>query len=368
MIKKVSINNLAVFQGFDWDKEVVDEQGTVCAFRAINVIYGRNYSGKTSLSRILRAMETGELSDKYQNPSFSVTFADGSMSDHNSLISHGKKIRVFNEDFVRDNLRFTINPDESIEPFAILGDDNNKIEKEIEAIESELGSKESGKETGLYAQQTTTKTKFNKASQERKKAIDALEKQLSDKATGRKIGIKYKPERFGDQNYNIQKLRTDIETVLDANYRPPNDKQLAQCEKLITEKNLQPIPPFRRPSLNIASLADKAEVLVTKKISESNKIEELIKDAVMNRWVNDGRIHHKGKRTNCAFCGNPISEDRWSKLEMHFDEESEKLEKDIVSLIAQIDAEKNSVTSALSINNALFYSSFHGRLDELTGR
>ncbi|HOP40960.1 MAG TPA: AAA family ATPase, partial [Geobacteraceae bacterium] len=116
MIKKVSINNLAVFQGFDWDKEVVDEQGTVCAFRAINVIYGRNYSGKTSLSRILRAMETGELSDKYQNPSFSVTFADGSMSDHNSLISHGKKIRVFNEDFVRDNLRFTINPDESIEP------------------------------------------------------------------------------------------------------------------------------------------------------------------------------------------------------------------------------------------------------------
>ena len=367
MIKKISINNLAVFQGFDWDKEVVDEQGKVCAFKAINVIYGRNYSGKTSLSRILRAMETGKLSDKYQNPSFSVTYVDGSNSEHNNLISHGRKIRVFNEDFVRDNLRFITNPDDSIEPFAILGDDNNKIEKEIETLESELGSKEEGNETGLYAQQNTAKTVFNNLSQEHKRSNDVLEEQLGNKATDRKIGIKYKPERFGDQNYNIQKLRTEIEKVLNETYLPPNDKLLAQYEKLITEKTLQPIPPFRRPSLNISNLSGKSEVLVNKKISESDKIEELVKDAVVNRWVNDGRNHHKGKRTNCAFCGNQISEDRWAKLEMHFDEESEKLEKDISSLIAQIDAEKNTVNSAMVINNTHFYSRFHVRLDELAG-
>ncbi|KAA0888138.1 AAA family ATPase [Oryzomonas rubra] len=366
MITKISINNLAVFKEFDWDKEVVDALGHICTFKSINVIYGRNYSGKTSLSRILRAMETGELSDKYQNPSFLVKFADGSKSNHNSLISHGRKIRVFNEDFVRDNLRFITNPDDSIEPFAILGDDNNKIEKEIEALESELGSNEGGKETGLYAQQVAANTEFKNASHEYKKANDALEKQLGDKATDRSIGIKYKPERFGDQNYNIQKLRTDIEKVLNASYRPPNEMQLAQFEKLITEKTLLPIPPFRRPSLNIKSLADNTEALVTKKISESDKIEELIKDAVVNRWVNDGRAHHKGKRANCAFCGNPISEDRWAKLEKHFDEESEKLEKDICSLISKIDTEKNMVNSVLSINKALFYSNFHEKLDELT--
>lgn len=367
MIKKLSINNLAVFQGFDWDKEVIDEQGKVCTFKAINVVYGRNYSGKTSLSRIFRAMKTGKLSDKYQNPSFSVTFGDGSKSEHNNLSSHGKKIRVFNEDFVRDNLRFISNPDDSIESFAILGDDNNKIEKEIEALESELGSKEGGKESGLYAQQITAKTEFDNARQEHKKANDALEKQLGDKATDRKIGIKYKPERFGDQNYNIQKLKTDIERVVDVNYRPPNNEQLAQYERLITEKTLQPIPPFHRPSLNIRSLVDKAEALVTMKISESDKIEELVKDAVMNRWVNDGRTHHKGKRAICAFCDNPISEDRWEKLEKHFDKESEKLEQGIDSLITQIDAEKITITSALSINTTHFYSSFHGRLDELAG-
>ena len=40
-----------------------------------------------------------------------------------------------------------------------------------------------------------------------KKSNDDLERELGDKATNRTIGIRYKPERFGDQNYNIQKLK-----------------------------------------------------------------------------------------------------------------------------------------------------------------
>jgi wobble nucleotide-excising tRNase len=147
MIRKIkSIGNLGVFNGFEWDKEVCNESGNVMDFQTINIIYGRNYSGKTTLSRILRAMETGQLSDKFDNPSFSIALADGTQVTQTTLLGHGKAVRVFNEDFVRANLRFITNPDDSIEPFAILGDDNNKIEKEIETLEAELGSKEEGKE------------------------------------------------------------------------------------------------------------------------------------------------------------------------------------------------------------------------------
>lgn len=365
-IKRIdSIKNMAVFQDFRWATSVRDEGNSVAEFKKINILYGRNYSGKTTLSRILRAMETGNLSDKFENPSFVLTFVDGTQATQGALTGHGKKIRVFNEDFVRDNLRFITNPDDSIEPFAILGDENNKIEKEIEALESELGSKEEGSQTGLYAEKIKATTVFEKTRQEHKKANDDLEKQLADKATDRKIGIKYKPERFGDQNYNIQKLKTDIGKVQDANYQPSTDDQLAKYEKLIIEKTLQPISPFRAPSLNISTLVDEAEVLVIKKISESDKIEELVKDAVLNRWVSDGRVHHKSKRDNCGFCGNLITEDRWKNLEKHFDEESEKLEKDIEGVIARIDVEKNTVSSALSIDKSRFYSKFHERLDEL---
>jgi len=365
-IKKIdSIQNMAVFQDFSWTLSVRDKGNSVAEFKKINIIYGRNYSGKTTLSRILRAMETGKLSDKFENPSFVLTFVDDTQATQGTLTGHGRKIRVFNEDFVRDNLRFITNPDDSIEPFAILGDDNNKIEKEIEALESELGSKEEGNQTGLYAEKIKATSVFEKTKQVHKKADERLEEQLSNKATDKRIGIKYKPERFGDQNYNIQKLKTDIGKICDANYQSPTDEQLAQYERLITEKTLQPISSFRAPSLNISTLADEAEVLVIKRISESDKIEELVKDAVLNRWVSDGRVHHKSKRDNCAFCSNPITEDRWKKLETHFDEESERLEKDIEEIMSKIDEEKNTVSTTLSIDRSLFYSKFHERLNEL---
>ena len=56
-IKK--IKNLAVFEDYNWDEHVKDKNGSVQNFKDINIIYGRNYSGKTTLSRIFRAFETG---------------------------------------------------------------------------------------------------------------------------------------------------------------------------------------------------------------------------------------------------------------------------------------------------------------------
>lgn len=61
-------------------------------------------------------------------------------------------MRVFNKDFIKDNLRFIYNQDEIIEPFAILGDNNATIEVEISKIEAELGSNKDGKETVLFVQ------------------------------------------------------------------------------------------------------------------------------------------------------------------------------------------------------------------------
>lgn len=366
MIKKIKlIGNLGIFKNFDWDKEVLDGSGKTIDFKEINIFYGRNYSGKTTLSRIFRAMESGELSDKFERPSFTVSFSDSTQVTQNSLTIHGKQVRVFNEDFVRDNLRFITNPDDNIESFAILGDDNNKIEKEIEALQAELGSKMEGQETGLYAQQASAKAAYRKAFQEHKIASDALEDQLKTKATDKAVGIRYKSDRFGNQNYDIRNIKLDIGAIKAADYQPPTSEEMAQYEKLISEKTLPTIPPFRSPNLNFQDLAMGAEALVVRKITESDKIEELVKDAVLNRWVNDGRTYHKGKRNKCAFCNNPISENRWQELEKHFDEESDRLEKDIDTLIARIDTEKSMTGSVLFVDKANFYSKFHNRLDEL---
>lgn len=365
-VKRIdSIKNMAVFQDFDWSSSVRDSGNNISEFRNINIFYGRNYSGKTTVSRIFRAFETGFISDKYDKPEFQISFLDKTILTQNNLSGHGKIIRVFNEDFVRDNLRFISNPDDCIESFAILGDDNNKIEKEIEELEEELGSKKEGQETGLYAEYEKATSDYKTRTNEYNTVNSQLENQLSTKATDRAIGIKYKPERFGDQNYTIAKLRSDILEVLAEEYKQLNTKEISELEKLISEKTLQSIPVFNAPSLSFLSLADQSETLIIKKVGESGKIEELVKEAILNKWVSDGCNYHKDKREKCAFCGNSITESRWSELEMHFDKESEELEKNIESLIIRIEKEKTNVNSALNINKSQFYSKYHVKIDEL---
>lgn len=362
MIKKIkSIGNLAVFKGFEWDANVRNNGGAVDTFKNINIIYGRNYSGKTSLSRIIRALEMGVLSDKYKNPEFCVKFSDKEVTQ-NTLISHGREIRVFNEDFIKENLKFIVHQDDSIQSFAILGENNNSIEAEIQIIENELGEKEQEKETGLYAKRVQVISNYNNAKIVLDNAKKALDKQLSDKATDRKYGIRYQSEIFGDQNYNVQKLGNDIRDVLSESYKQLSLEEIEQFRKLTLEQTLDEfsIPEF--PEIRLSNFVEKTKNLVEKKISASNKIEELVKNAILNRWVSEGRSYHKDKLSNCAFCGTLISDERWQELDQHFDKESKKLEDDIDILIKSVESEKEKF-SLLKSDKSKFYSKFHKRLE-----
>lgn len=359
-----SINNLAVFQNFNWDTAIRDDGNNIVLFKPINILYGRNYSGKTTLSRIVRALEIGNISDKYENPQFEVSIQDIADTTQNNLTAHGKKIRVFNEDFVKDNLRFIVNSDESITPFAIIGG-NATIEEEIQTLKHDLGSNEEANETGFYLELKNATTIANTALQAYQTENSSLSQQLSHKATNNPNGIKYKSEKFGDQNYNINKLQNDISTVLETSFLPLTDTEITEKQNLLNERTNADIPTIVKPNLNLNTLNTKAKELVTKSISSSNKIEQLLKDAILNRWVKDGRQIHKDKLEQCAFCGNDISENRWNELDSHFDEESEKLEIEINVLISQVENSIRDVDSQLQIDKSAFYSKFHSDLDRL---
>jgi wobble nucleotide-excising tRNase len=359
-----SIKNLAVFQNYIWDSFVRDGSGNVVTFKAINVIYGRNYSGKTTLSRIVRALEKGEISDKYENPEFEVSIKDTADATQVNLTAHGKKIRVFNEDFVKDNLRFIVNSDESINPFAILGG-NATIEAEITVLRDALGINDDGAESGFYLELKNAKTIADTAQQTYDTENNKLNQQLSYKATNNPDGIKYKSEKFGDQNYTKPKLETDIATVLDASYTPLSDNDVTLKLALLNERINNDIQGIPKAIIDLKSINDQTEILLTKPISSSDKIEQLVKDSILNRWVKEGRQLHKEKLEQCSFCGNDISEERWKELDSHFDEESEKLEREIETLMKEIQAKIVSLNSTLQINKSVFYSKFHKDLDRL---
>lgn len=359
-----TIKNLAVFQNFVWDSTVRDAASNVQQFKDINVIYGRNYSGKTTLSRIVRALEKGGISDKYENPEFEVCIKDLADATQTNLTSHGKKIRVFNEDFVKDNLRFIVNPDESINPFAILGG-NADLQTEIDALKLTLGKNDEGSETGFYLELKNAKEIAATSKQAYDSANSTLNQQLSYKAINNPNGIRYKADRFGDQNYNISKLKDEIAIVSEPTFTQLTDAQVIEKDTLLKERVNQDVRSLSKHTIDIPSISSKAEVLITKPISSSDKIEQLVKDAVLNRWVKDGRQHHKDKLDKCAFCGSAITEERWKELDSHFDEESEKLEKEIDALLLEIQQQISALNNCLSINKTVFYAKYYKDIDRL---
>jgi wobble nucleotide-excising tRNase len=359
------IKNLAVFQNFDWDTSLRDENNQVVTFNLINILYGRNYSGKTTLSRIIRALETGRISANYENPEFSVSIQGQADITQLNLSGHSKKIRVFNEDFIKDNLKFISNSDESIEPFAILGG-NTSLQEEIDKLNNELGENNDESPTGFYLELKNARDNYKTTKDQHSSVVNQLDGQLSQKALNRDIGIKYKPERFGDQNYNKGKLENEIQIVLKENFKAISNEEQKNLLKLLEEKPTNTISNIQPPEFSFTDIEIEAEKLISKPISESGKIEQLVKDSILNRWVKEGKNLHKDKLNDCAFCGNSISAERWADLDRHFDEESEKLNKNIEQLISQIDHEIEFSSKTLNIQKNIFYSKFHPKLDKLS--
>ncbi|KIO76829.1 hypothetical protein TH53_13000 [Pedobacter lusitanus] len=364
-IKKFKhINNLAVFQDFDWDAIIRDDKGAIVEFSPINIFYGRNYSGKTTLSRIMRALELGTISDKYEAPEFTVCIKDLSDVTQVNLSAHTKKVRVFNEDFVKENLRFISNADESIVPFAILGG-NTALEEEIKNLSNELGLEHEETPTGFYLERKNAREIYRTAKNTHETIIKQLDSKLTQKATSRETGIKYKPERFGDQNYNKTKLDADITLTLTDGFEPITDEAQQTLLILLDEKPNANIVALSRQNFSLVELSTEAELLVTKSLTASGKIEELVRNSILNKWVKEGKTLHEHKLVNCTFCGNKITEERWSALESHFDEESEKLSRGIASLMTKVEAEVSLVSDFLSFDNNAFYSKFHPNLNRL---
>jgi len=362
-IKKIdSIKNMAVFQDFRWASSLRDGGNNVAEFKRINIFYGRNYSGKTTLSRIFRALETGSISDKYSSPEFQLTFDGGSTSTQNSLSSHDQVVRVFNEDFVRDNLRFIVDDEQTINSFAILGEDNTKLEEEIEKHEAELGSEED--KSGLLGEFLGAEENFKKARKDHGDKSSELEGKLRDKANKAGTGIKHN-KSFGDANYNVPKIKTDISTVTKDTYSPLSDEQVGKFHDLLREEPKSEIPESSTFNLQYSAIDSKAKELIEKKIQASDPIQELLNDAALATWVRTGRGHHQEKRDKCAFCGSDLPEDLWEKLDKHFNQESEELRQALETLLGSIERERSRVPNLLKIKNSDFYSNFTADLDSL---
>jgi len=119
MIAKIDIERFGLFSNYYWKQHIGTENNQI--FNKMNIIYGRNYSGKTTLSRIFRCIEMKQLPNNYHNGIFTITTDNSTITNMNLVCSD--KVRVYNTDFVKENHRYRIDWDDSV-IFPQLGADD----------------------------------------------------------------------------------------------------------------------------------------------------------------------------------------------------------------------------------------------------
>lgn len=360
MIQRADVKNFGSFSNFVWANQVKHD-GQPADFKKLNILYGRNYSGKTTLSRLFRCLETGALPSKFQNPDFSIK-TDAGLISAASLGTHGFHVRVFNKDFVDEHLSFLRSENGDIQPFAVLGGDNTKVEKQIADKESNLGSVES--KTGLRYIHEEKRSKWQEKVTARDKATAERTQTLRNKANQ---DIKQSPHVYGEVNYNIDKIERDILTVQRNDINSLSENEDSGLRALLRQETLPAMNPLVPLETNLSTLHTETCRVLGKEIKPTKPIQDFLDDALLQAWAKQGIPLHREKRQTCGFCGNSLPPDLWDKLDQHFSKESQDLDNELIELLAKIDDEAVRMKALVPFEKAALYPTLQIQYVEIAG-
>ncbi len=355
MITKIDIDKFGLFENYKWDTFI----GRNEIFRRLNIIYGRNYSGKTTLSRILNSIYEKQLPLNYENGNFEVTFSDGSTLTQRNLSTTNLNynVRVYNSDFVKTNLSWLHKDDGTISPFTILGSKNIVIDTKIKEIDELLGKIEENNGL-LFELQEVLKT-YNSKKEESSVKINELDTKLTAKARE----IKNNAPIYNVPTYQIRTIKGDILEASKQGELTP--EEISELKKLLKEEEKTPITSLQEFMPDFANQLNQVNELLKKQIKPSEPIIELVNNSLLQEWVRQGIDKHKELRETCGFCGNPIDENLWEKLDAHFSKESEGLRKEIKLKIDKLEQLKVNLLDFFTLVKEEFYSNLHSQFETL---
>jgi wobble nucleotide-excising tRNase len=311
MIKSIQrIRKFGVFEDFSKTAALSD-------FVDKNIIYGWNYSGKTTLSRLFAMLTSRTLNVDFSGATFSILDHQNQSVTDATLSICTKVVEVFNSDFVASNLSWT---GSDFQPILLLGKDAAEAEKKIAPLNDYLLRCRNG-----FAA--------------KKEAIAAVDDRVAEAKTAGARHIKTNLQLVDaftavHLTNEISGLGPNLSTaqLTDAQYADDIKLALtAEKDKLKSVAQLVPPQPIL-PTL----LADALTVLAAKP-SFSKTIDYLRTNKAVSDWVECGLVLHVDKKT-CEFCGGDIAADRIAELHGHFSQDLLNHKAVIAALESRVEA------------------------------
>lgn len=332
--------NFGSYENFTWDNGLEE-------FKTINIFYGRNYSGKTTLSRIARSFELKKHNEDFLDGNFKIKLEDGSFLTQNDVIKSNLDIRVYNSDFVKENLNYLYDKKGNIKGFKSIGEEQKNIKEIIEKREKIL---------------KTRNEKLQKLENDKKEFLnDDRETKLEEKFTEKASLIATNPNYLKGYRYNKTALKKDLNIIKNNEdaYILNNEEQ-NQFIKILEDKekhNTNFNNTFNKDNFQ-GILKHSLGILEKEVIIKENLTSEL------RQWLEEGLKFHKEHLSTqqCKFCNNPLTLERIVWIENNIKDDSgekEQIEKELKDLLDNFENYKLELKKILQdIEYENFYSNY----------
>ena len=304
------IKNNGIFEDYRWHTGVPD-------FERINLIYGTNGAGKTSLARALDSLSVER--DGFNNVSIRMSNADKS-NDRISAQSHDnefERVFVFSESYVSRSHNFE--GDTQVDAVLTLGERTIEDEKRIDDLKELIETVESDLGNATKAERAADKALDGEYTSVARGVVNALSRaggEYRSNGTYNKGTVK---TRFSDSR-TTWALLADKEKAAALATVASDERQSVQTKSYSLSVREQ----LREEVTAALTLSPVTVVLDTLKGHE---------DATS--WVDSGRHLHQGLIT-CIFCGGDLTDARKRAIELHFSDEVEAAQRTVDALIQEI--------------------------------
>ena len=357
-IKKIDIKDFGCYK--DYKQHSQSGVGNDFNDGRINIFYGRNYSGKSTYSKIFQSIELKQLPEKYEKIDFEVKLANHRIIKSNEIGSELPiDCKVFNQRFIDDNIY--LHNDNKLNSFQIsIGSDTNETLKKIEDIRLNKLKPRNEKLSQIKSDITKKqqKTKISKDSLDSKLRTTASKiKNLKNPSVvvGNKYDIRDIKEEFEKHSahFPILPLQDDEKAVAEL------EKNVEQAKIRILEKNINKPQKIDLVSFdknfNFTLFLEKTKKLLSKVVSVSNILDEYKDSPDKINWIKYGIDIHGDNPEKCVFCGNSIDSDLIKNLKLAFSDELRSLENQLVLQNNRIKSEIQKLDAIPNINKEDYF-------------
>lgn len=312
------IKGIAKIKGLGVYENYTKPAGTQ-EFGVKNLIYGWNYSGKTTLSRLFALLETKKPNQDLAGCEFSFESCGQPITDKNFAQS-GLTVRVFNSDFVRENLHFEVS---SFKPILLLGKDSEEAKNKI-----------------IHLNERITRSELTRKNLNRQ--CDTITQTVADEKT--KVA-KYIRQLLKVDPYTATHLSNDMLVVGILDSQLLSEKDITDSLELsLTPDNKKPSTVDRVSALPlIEALYKEAVAVLAATPNFSSTLMHLEEHLEIERWVETGLHIHK-EEGSCEFCGNTVTEDRLALFRAHFSKDLADHKQNVEGLLGRVKAAEVKLT------------------------